>query len=127
MNAVVSPSSLSISRPSADPAVVAQSRAIKAAWLAFIATEPVTAAHHAVYALLRGKSLDKTFAPLVNPGKIQAQGGVANRARVDAEAQARVLNMGAWAPFSSLLEGVPTKYGRYERVAHPLLDKVEAL
>ena len=124
MNAVVS-SSVS-SSAIVDPALVAQNRAIKLAWLAFIATESVTAAHHAVYALLRGKSLDKTFSPLVNPGKIQAQGGVPNRARIDAEAQARVLNTSAWAPFASLLEGVPTKYGRYERVDHPLLNRAEA-
>lgn len=126
MNAVLSSSSSLSTRASVDPAAIAQSRAIKQAWLEFIRTEPVTAAHHAVYALLRGKSLDKTFSPLVHPGKINAQGGVANRARIDAEAQARVLNLGAWAPFASLLSGVPTKYGRYERVAHPLLDRVEA-
>ncbi len=125
MNAVLS-SAATASTQQADPAVVAQNRAIKLAWLDFIASNPVTAAHHAVYALLRGKSLDKTFTPLVNPGKICAQGGEPNRARLEAEAQARSLSMAAWAPFVSLLEGMPSKYHRYERVAHPLLDRVTA-
>lgn len=105
---------------------VAQSRAIKKAWLEHIAHQPTTAAHHAVYALLRGKSLEKTFSPLKNPRKIAAQSGVVDGALQGAQAQARRLSIAAWLPFASLLEGVPTKFDRYERVAHPLLDRVEA-
>jgi len=124
MNAVVSPSVSSFAH--ADPALVAQNRAIKLAWLAYIRDNDVTAANHAVYALLRGKSLDKTFTPLTHPGKINANGGDPNRARVEAEAQARALSVSAWAPFVELLEGVPHRFNRYERIAHPLLDRVGA-
>lgn len=117
--------------PAVAPALVSEetialNRAIKRAWKAHITDTSATAAQHAVYALLRGKALDKTFSPLKNPGKIAAQGGVADRARRDAEWEARRLSTAAWAPFAGLLEGVGTKAGCYLRAPHPLLDRVEA-
>lgn len=105
---------------------IAQSRAIKKAWLEHIRQNPTTAAQHAVYALLRGKALEKTFSPLKNPRKIAAQSGVVNGALKGAEAEARRLSIAAWSPFASLLEDAPTKFDRYDRQSHPLLDRVEA-
>ena len=123
MNAQV----LTADRPVVSEAVIAQSRALKRAWRAHIEQEHATAAQHAVYALLRGKSLEKTFSPLKAPQKIAAQGGVADRARQDAEWAARRLSSFAWAPFASLLEGLEVgRNGHYTRVEHPLFDRVEA-
>lgn len=124
MNAIVSPNFVS-SQPRASEADIALSRSLKHAWKAYIEENHATAAQHATYALLRGKSLDKTFTPLRRPGKIQAAGGVADQARQFAEASARRHSLAAFAPFASLLEGAPVKSGRYQDPsAHPLLSRV---
>ena len=117
-------SSTAMARAAVDPAVIALSRAIKRAWLAHIAEGPVTAEQHAVYALLRGQSLDKTFTSLRRPSKIQGQNGIADATRRQAERLARGLTASAWAPFAPLLEGVPVNAFGYVRQAHPLLDRV---
>ena len=109
------------------PEAIALSKAVKHAWKAYIEQNHASAAQHAVYALLRGKSLEKTFSPLKSPTKIAAQGGVADRARQAAEWSARRLGSFAWEPFAGLLEGVKVGPGGcYDRVPHPLLDRVGA-
>ena len=111
----------------ADDQAVAQSRAIRAAWKAYIGHHHASASQHATYALLRGKSLDKTFTPLRRPSKIQGQGGIVDRARRQAEASARSLQVHAWAPFAGLLEDAKASYGRYvDGASHPLLRRVMA-
>lgn len=120
MNAQLNPS---LSARASDQ-TIALNKAIKLAWLEHIRTQPTTAAHHAVYALLRGKSLDKTFTPLKSPGKIAGHNGVADAARQNAEAQARRLCLWAWEPFAVLLKDAPVKLNRYERIAHPLFDRL---
>lgn len=115
-----------VAAPRVSEETIALSRAIKKAWKAYIENNHASAAQHAVYALLRGKSLEKTFSPLKNPCKIASQGGVADRSRKAAENEARRLAVSAWAPFASLLEGVATKYDRYERIPHALLDRAGA-
>lgn len=124
MNAIVS-SAVEFATPRVSEATIALSRAIGAAWRAYIQEHHATAAQHAVYALLRGKSLDKTFTPLRRPSKIQAQGGVADHARQAAEWNARQCHVGAFAPFAGLIEGVEVKAGSYQVPAeHPLLSRV---
>ena len=124
MNAIVS-SAVEFSTPRASEATISFNRAIGAAWRAYIQEHHATAAQHAAYALLRGKSLDKTFTSLRRPSKIQAQGGVADRARQAAEWSARQCHVEAFAPFAGLLEGVKVKAGFYQAPAeHPLLSRV---
>lgn len=124
MNTVASAVAPSPIRPVMEMEEILLSRQIGQAWRAFILLHPVTAAHHATYALLRGKSLDKTFTSLRRPSKIQAHGGVVDGVRQSAEAAARAGRVSAWAPFAALLEGVPTKNGRYEPQDHALFRRV---
>lgn len=111
-------------RPPIDPEAVALSCATRACWKAHLAGHHATAAQHAAYTLLRGKSLDRAFSPLRRPSKIRGSGGVADRARREAERAARALSVRAFAPFASLLEDVPVKAGCYRDRAHPLLSRV---
>lgn len=114
----------SVVAPAFDPQEAALNKAIKQAWKRFVHETHASADQHAVYALLRGRALDKAFSPLVRPSKILGAGGDPNRARKQAQAAAVSLNVKAWAAFASMLEGVPTRYGCYQRQPHPLLDRV---
>lgn len=104
----------------------ALSRQIRLAWQAHVHSgAPVSAAQHAVYALLRGQSLEKGFTPRTHPGRVQAVGGDPLFHRRVAEASARALEVSAWAPFASLLEAVPrTRPWAYDRTEHPLFLRV---
>ena len=124
MNAIVS-SVVRLDTPRVSEATISLNRAIGAAWRAYIQEHHATAAQHAVYALLRGKSLDKTFTPLRRPSKIQAHGGVADRARQAAEWSARQCHVEAFSPFAGLLKGVEIKAGSYQAPSeNPLLSRV---
>ena len=103
-------------------------RSIRAAWRAHLRSgESVTPAQHAVYALLRRQSLDKTFTPCSDPGRLQARGGNPHRCREESETAARALACSAWKPFAALLEGTPTRHGwAYEATAHPLFQRLGA-
>lgn len=126
MNAIVS-SVVQLDIPRVSEATISLNRAIGAAWRTYIQEHHATAAQHAVYALLRGKSLDKTFTPLRRPSKIQAHGGVADGARQAAEWSARQCHVESFAPFAELIVGVEVKAGAYQSPApHPLLSRVLA-
>lgn len=111
----------------AQQAAFEQTRQIKAAWRVAAHAKQGTAAQHAAYALLRGRSLDETFAPLVNPNKIANAGGDPLRARHEAENAARRLSVHALAPWADALKDVPVSFGCYKPTApHPLLDRLTA-
>ena len=99
-------------------------RSIKRAWMNFIGNAKpekgkVTAAHHAVYAILRGKSLDKTFTSKTYSSR-------PDEVKEEALEQARNFKVRAWLPFVELLSGIElTDYGySYSASAsHPLFEK----
>ena len=125
MNAIAIAASATLRAP-LDPQALALNRAIRACWKAHIQEHHASAAQHAAYALLRGQSLDKTFTPLRRPSKIRGQGGIADRARREAERSARGLSTHAFLPFAELLRDVPAKLGRYQDRSGPLLSRVSA-
>lgn len=105
------------------PEVIALSKSIKKAWLDFINIPgvQVTSGHHAVYAILRGKSLDKTF----TSRKHSLNGQPVDHCRMEAEAAARSLSVSALAPFSVLLEGCEVKSWKYlPSATHPVLSRL---
>lgn len=116
-----------ITEKSVSNEAIALNREIKKAWLEFIGSAhpekgKVSAAHHALYALLRGKSLAKTFPPKVYGTDIHATRNEALKEVLD-------FKVSAWLPFVALLNGAElAKYGyAYEKnQSNPLFDRVTA-
>lgn len=121
MNAVIK------SVATVSPETIELNRAIKKAWLSFISIPgvQVTPSHHAVYAILRGKSLEKTFPPR----KYSLNGEPLNVCQLQSEDEARRLTCHALAPFASLLEGCERSSKSYtpcyaSSETHPLLSRL---
>lgn len=114
--------------------VIALQKQIKKAWLEFLDKNEgkTTPAQHAVYALLKNKSLDKAFTPMKSGSEL-----LRNKSRDEALIAAQNLNKQAWLPFSQLLaqcdppailsQGNYQTYGCYEKQpSNSLFNKVLA-
>lgn len=103
--------------------------ALSAAWKAYANQRQTTAAQHAIFTLLSGRSLDRAFTPITNPVKL-ANGMQPNQGRDTAIASALSGEASQWEPFASLLEGakVQERWSRryYDMTSHPLLVAFEA-
>ena len=71
------------------------------------------AAAHAAYAMIRGKSMAKTFSPLQNPIKIAAQNGEMHRGRDEAIYRAKIGFKTAWAWAAVVLKEIGLEHDRY--------------
>lgn len=84
------------------------------------------AAAHAAYAMIRGKSLNKTFTPISNPNKLASNGSNPNQGRDGAVEAARQGSRHAWKWAESILKeaGIASdRYGRYSLDAHPIIGE----
>lgn len=84
------------------------------------------AAAHAAYAMIRGKSLDKTFSPITNPNKLACNSLNPHAGRDEAcrLAQAGAKHAWGWAEEALAAAGLELdRYGRYAIKDHPLIDQ----
>lgn len=108
---------------------IAQGKQAKAAWRTWLAKGHLpSAAQLAIYAFLRGASIEKAFAPITNPNKL-ANGQYRWQGRDNALQLAMQRRHQEWAPFASMLEGAqsedlrwPVGAKAYVAGSHPLLD-----
>lgn len=103
--------------------------ALSAAWKAHANQRKATAAQHAIFTLLSGRSLDRAFTPITNPVKL-ANGMQPSQGRAAAIASALSGDASQWEPFADLLEGakVQERWLRryYDMASHPLFVAFEA-
>lgn len=78
--------------------------ALRKAWKQIANQRQATAAQHAIFTVLSGRSLDRAFTPITNPVKL-ANGMTPSQGREQALAEAMTGSAKAWAPFAELLEG----------------------
>lgn len=82
------------------------------------------ASAHAAYAMIRGKSLNKTFSPIVNKNKLTHNSDNPYQGRDDAAAAAEAGARHAWAWAETVLKeaGIPQdRYGRHNLDQHPII------
>lgn len=109
-----------------ETASIAQGKQAKACWKAYLAEgNKPTAAQMAIYTILRGKSMAKTFTPITNSNKL-ANGHYRWAGRNMALAQASLLESTDWAPFASMLVDVSAKDHSWKRGTKQYIAKDNA-
>lgn len=100
-------------------------RALRNAFVrAWRADPKQNAAAHAAYAMIRGKSLDKTFSPITNPNKLACNASNPHSGRDEACASAQSGSRHAWGWAADALKEAglePDRYGRYPCKEHALI------
>lgn len=102
-----------------DPAVVAFRKALVKTWRA---NPQQTSYSHAAYALIRGKSIEKTFTPITRPGKLLHRDPNATRDECIRSTLKGYRSAWGWA--SEVFEEMGLqkgKYGDYDLSSHPVL------
>lgn len=82
------------------------------------------AAAHAAYAMIRGKSLNKTFTPISNPNKLVNNSSNPYQGRDSAIEAAKSGSRYAWKWAEAVLKEAglePDRYGRYALDQHPII------
>lgn len=91
---------------------------------AWRSTKEHSAAAHAAYAMIRGKSMAKTFSPITNANKLACQGGNPYRAAEEAISTAKSGQAHAWGWAQEILKAAgmePDRYHRFDLAKHPSL------
>lgn len=117
-----------------ETAQISRGKQARAAWRAWLGQgNKPSSTQMAIYALLRGKSIAKTFTPITNANKL-VNGQCAWQGRDSAIRKALMLNESDWMAFEAMLTGVektPNKYrpdhNQYVASSSPLLLEIIAL
>lgn len=92
-----------------------EKKLIKALWVKH--HKIATASQHAVYLLLMGKDIKKSFSPLKKESKIMGVHGNVYINRDKALMCVKNREVHSFFPFKELLGGVDIKYGRYDQTS----------
>lgn len=79
---------------------------------------------HAAYAMIRGKSLNKTFSPIINKNKLSSNNDNPHQGRDNAAAAAAAGSRHAWKWAEAILKDAgiqEDRYGRYALDQHPII------
>lgn len=126
MSTVLAPSFQATS-PSSDLLPKALRADIRARWKLAANARTVTAAQHAAFTLLMGRSLERAFTPIRHPQKIVSNGNNPSFARDNALAMVERGRVEAFAPWADLLRDVPlSKYGTAYEGSHEILTAASA-